>query len=182
MKLKFLLTYFSITVLFLTASNLFAEVHFCNKVPDDDINLSIVNFDKEKGVWVSKGWYLVRPGRCLVYDKPTPKGWIYSYSMDKRQRQLWVGAYPFCTSNKPFKIEHQKGKPLCKKRGYRRRLFNKTEVGNAKIKRLDLLPVSGEMIDAILYRDAPIKTLKEWSAEGDTTALKMLRLKTEKFE
>jgi len=138
-----------------------ADVELCNEARLIKYQVAIGFFDPAPGAWVSMGWSIVAPGKCMVVPTgPLTKGAIYLhadyYVPTKDTGNVWVdliaagiaadmagsivGEFDICTQEKAFEIL---GDTKCVNRGFRRSGAVELKIGDARSALVELLDQGG---------------------------------------
>ena len=124
-----------------------------------------------KEAWVSKGWFMIRPGRCIPFTAPIEGGKFFYFGYSETKNAKYEGDQPFCVDSKPFALKlEDPSAPDCESKGLQVRKFKSFTLESARETRLFLEPPGGAELTALPYAEAEISVLEEWANEGDANA------------
>ena len=147
-------------------------IHVCNEVAYEQVYVAYA--EKQAQKWISQGWYLIRPGRCMRYRKKNKIDEVYYYAVTQSKRQAWVGEHQHCVTKSTFKFNESSSKETCKSRGGSMKNFKRKELHPHVSTTIILKPNRGGRIKSYKYKDAPFHLLEEWALEGDKKAARWL--------
>ncbi|MDT8447749.1 MAG: DUF1036 domain-containing protein [bacterium] len=134
-------------------------------------NLYVAYGYQSKNAWVAKGWFMVRPGRCLPFAAPIEGGNFYYFAYNEDKSNRYDGEHPFCVDSKPFATSTRNPQGTdCAAQGLILRKFKSFELEQASETRLFLEPPSGAQVQAVPYGEAKEKQLTDWADQGDANA------------
>ena len=100
-----------------------ADFRLCNNTAS---RISVAFAYSEKQVWVSEGWWNLKPAACeTLLRGPLAAEFYYVYGMDERGGE-WKGKAFMCSRDREFKID---GRDDCFVRGFDRTGFFEVDTG-----------------------------------------------------
>ena len=160
---------FSLSFLMLAPALWARDFQVCNNYSEQ--NLYVAYGYHYQGARLAKGWFMVRPGRCIPFEAPIEDGKFYYFAYNDDKTQRYDGEHPFCVDSKPFatRLDNPQA-PDCEARGLRLRQFKSFELEQAKETRLFLEPPEGAQVEAVPYTEASKAQLVRWADGGDANA------------
>ena len=100
-----------------------ADFRLCN---NSGARISVAFAYSEKQVWISEGWWNLKPSACeTLLRGPLAAEFYYVYGMDERGGE-WKGKAFMCTRDREFKVD---GRDDCFVRGFDRTGFFEVDTG-----------------------------------------------------
>src|SRR3989339_720773 len=97
------------------------DFHFCSNY---SLQKPYLAYGYQKGsTWVSQGWFVIYPGRCVPMEAQIEQGKFYYFAYTEFKDHSFEGDQPLCVAAKPFTITTNPGQEDCEARGHYTRNF-----------------------------------------------------------